>query len=271
MVTTPTSNKALSIISTGTEVGVWGAIYNTNMDILDKSLGGLMSIALTSDTILTSSQYVNVFLSFTGALGSDVSVTLPSIGSFYSVQNLTTNSSLFSVILKTSAGGEQIGVPPGPDFVDVMTDRVNVKFRNFGRIGSYADVASSAVPTWISDCTVPPYLYCNGGTFSSATYPVLTSLLGSTTLPDCRGRLRFSLDAGTNRNTLYMSGNTLSAGGGVESLTYAITNTPWRVGDALNVSVGGGSTNMDIKTKTADPVSNIPAALIQGITMIRSA
>jgi hypothetical protein len=42
----------------------------------------------------------------------------------------------------------------------------------------------SSVPSWISECTVPPYLVCDGTAFSSAIYPSLAAIIGP--LPDAR-------------------------------------------------------------------------------------
>jgi hypothetical protein len=69
--------------------------------------------------------------------------------------------------------------------VDVLNDGSNLRFKNLGGpIGSYWDYAGSSNPAWNSGCTVPPYLNCDGSTFSAATYPSLAVILGSTTLPD---------------------------------------------------------------------------------------
>lgn len=266
-----TANKFLNRPSTGGEVGTWGNSYNENMVILDRSLGGTASITLTNlPVVLSSGEYQNVFLSFSGILSASVTVTLPSVGSFYSVNNLTLNSSIYNVVLTTGAG-QSIGAPPGRDFVDIMTDGTNVKYRNMGRIGSYVDMGSTGVPGWIAACTVRPYLYCNGGTFSSATYPVLTTILGSTTLPDCRGRARFDINSGSTRLANPINGDTLFAAGGADGIAlFGFQTTLYNSVNLNSSATTGTSPYYSLAGNVAIQHSNIPTGMIHGITMIRA-
>lgn len=228
-----TPNKALEQPARGSLVGVWDTPVNSNMDIIDASLGGAAAIALTnSPVVLSSAQYRNIFITFTGALSGTCAITFPLVGSVYTVQNLTSNTSAFQVTLQTTVAGSQvIGAPWGEPF-DIMTDASgNVKFRNLGRVGSYMDWGGSSVPAWISNCTIPPYLNCTGAAFSSATYPVLATILGGTTLPDSPGRVRATLNQGTGRITSGSStggvdGNTNLSGGGAQTTTLSSQNVP---------------------------------------------
>lgn len=266
-----TANKFLNRPSTGGEIGTWGDSYNENMVILDRALGGTASVTLSNVPVaLSSDQYQNVYLSFNGTLTGSVTITFPSVGSFYSVSNVTLNSSVFNVVL-TAGAGQSVGVPPGGDFIDIMTDGTNVKYRNLGRIGSYIDMGSTGVPGWVTACTVPPYLYCNGGTFSSATYPTLTTILGSTTLPDCRGRARFDINNGSGRLSNPINGDTLFAAGGADNIVLSNINTTIYRAALLNSSVvlAPGS-YYSLAENVATGHSNIPTGMIQGITMIRA-
>lgn len=279
MTVAQTSNKGLFTITVGTESGTWGPYVNNSANILDDSLGGTATISLSnSNVILSSAQYQCNFLTFTGTLGANVTVTLPAAGSFHTIQNLVTNPTQFSISLNTAGAGERIGVPWG-DATDIITDGSNVKFRSLGRVGTYLDVASQSIPNWIAACTVPPYLYCNGATFSSATYPVLRDFLGANTLPDCRGRTRFSLNDGTARvnSSLGLNGNTLLAGGGYDSVVLALSELPWAVSANLSDGFtldGPDTTNRYGINKTpVSPVlsiSNRPPAIVAGFTMIRA-
>jgi Phage Tail Collar Domain len=214
MAVTQTPNKSLNLVTVGTESGTWGPYVNANESLLDNMLGGVTTVGLVNTpVILSSAQYQCNFITFTGALSGNVAVTLPPVGSFYTVQNLTSNTSAFQVTLQTSNGGQVIGAPWG-EAIDIMTDGTNVKFRNLGRVGHYLDMLGTSVPAWISACTVPPYLKCDGSTFSSATYPILFTIMGGTTLPDYRGRFRAYNDEGQNRigggNFLVIGGNTVA-------------------------------------------------------------
>lgn len=278
MTVIPTSNKGLYTITVGTESGTWGPYVNNSATVLDDSLGGTATIPLSnSNVILSSAQYQCNFLTFTGTLGANVTVTLPAVGGFHTVQNLVTNPTAFSISLNTFAVGERIGVPWG-DATDVLTDGSNVRFRTLGRVGTYLDIASQSIPNWITACSVPPYLYCNGATFSSAVYPVLRDFLGTNALPDCRGRARFSLNAGTSRvrSGFGLNGDTLLAGGGFDSVALVIGQTPWEVSDDISASAFSGSDATGFfgidKTPVSPvlPISNRPPVITAGITMIRA-
>lgn len=231
MAITYTTNLGLAMPTSGTEVGVWGPPINTNSGIIDNAFGGLADIAITSTSaiVLSSAQYQNAFLRFSSTLTANVSVTLPAIGSFHTIINDTTGSSAFYVTLATTAaGGEAIALPPAT-MVDIFTDGTNARFRGLPHVGSYWDYAGSSTPAWVTACTKPPWVYCNGGTFSSATYPQLASVLGSTTLPDFRGRSAFYLNDGTGRLTSSqggVDGNTRFAAGGIQTTSLSTVNLP---------------------------------------------
>lgn len=57
------------------------------------------------------------------------------------------------------------------------------------------------------------WLFCDGTTFSGTTYPDLQAALGSTTLPDLRGRVIVGVDPGWVRVTNGAAQNVGSAGG----------------------------------------------------------
>lgn len=221
-----TPNKFLEQPARGSNVGVWDTPVNSNTGIIDNSFGGMATIALTnSPVVLSSAQYQCAFITFTGALSGNCAISFPNVGSWYTVQNLTSNTSAFQVTLQSTVAGTQvIGCPWGEAF-DIMSDSAgNMKFRNLGRIGSYWDDCGSSVPAWVSNCTVPPYLACDGSAFSSATYPILATRLGGTTLPDARGRYRATLNSGTGRITSGSStggidGDTKLSAGGSQTTT----------------------------------------------------
>ena len=306
MAITTTTNKSLIKVTVGTEAGTWGPYINTDQDLLDNMLGGTATIALTNAPVtLSSAQYQCAFLRFTGAITADVAITFPSVGSFYTIINDTTNSSNFNLTAKTTAaGGRIIGVPPG-NMTDMLTDGVNARFRGLLPVGAYWDYAGSSVPRWVSACTVPPWIYCDGSAFSSATYPALNSLLNSVNVPDLRGRIRGSYNDGTGRITAAggVDGNSLFASGGINTVTIGQTHIPsysLTVNDpshshglsyATGTHAGGGfldvtqiaASGLGVNINTATHATGItvdsagsgtalatlPPMIIGGITMIR--
>lgn len=303
-----TANKFLNQPSRGTDTGTWDTPEATNFGIIDNSFGGMATVAVTSGTVtLLSSQYQCLFLHITGALNSNTTVVLPSVGSFYSVINDTTNSSAFHITMQTTTvGARAIGLPIGT--VDIMTDGPNVRFRALQHVGSYWHYSGSSTPAWVDACTVPPWLYCNGAAFSSATYPALNAILGSATLPDLRGRSLSFFNDGTGRITSALSGvngDVLYSGGGAQIQTLAQANLPnmnFPVTDpghshaiasnnantGSKLSPGGGNTAGRNNTATITvnsqvtgitvasggsnlPFATVPPSGVSGITLIRAA
>jgi microcystin-dependent protein len=207
-------------------VGTWDQPLNTNTAQLDAMIGGVLFLNITStNTTLSSAQYIYKNITFQSTLTGNTVVTFPStFYKSYEIVNNCTGSSQFTITLTaTGAGGTQVIACPPQECIDCYQDsNNNFKFKNLARIGSYWDYAGSSVPAWISACTVPPYLNCDGTTFSTATYPQLFLVLGSTTLPDSKGRSRIALDQGSGRNGL----GSVGASSGAAAVALATPNLP---------------------------------------------
>ena len=201
MASTFTPNINLEEPARNDDVGTWDTPVNNNMTLLDLVVGGIATIGLNnSPVVLSNAQFRASNITFNSTLTGSVTITFPtSFTKPYTIGNLCTGSSAFVITLQTTAtGGQAICCPP-QEFVDVFNDGTNIKFRNLGRIGAYWDYAGSSVPAWVTGCTVPPYLNCDGSVIASSIYTLLPSILGSSLLPDTRGRSRFTLDQGAGR------------------------------------------------------------------------
>lgn len=219
-----TTNKLLAQPTRGSDSGTWDTPMNNNTGIIDNSFGGVATIALTNSNVqLNQSQYQCVFIKLTGAITSNITLTFPGgIGSFYNIINQCTNSSAFTVTAQTTASATTtIGLPPGEN-TKIFLDGTSPQFGALPHhIGGYWHLAGQSVPAWVTACTVPPYLNCNGGSFSSAAYPTLMAQLGGTTLPDTRGRTLFALDQSVGTTGLSFLGT-----GGLTGQTLSISNLP---------------------------------------------
>jgi hypothetical protein len=153
-----------------------------------------------SPVVLSAAQFQSKTIIFNSTLTGSVTITFPSsYQKSYEIRNICTGSSAFVVTLQTTvAGANAICAPPGEN-TDIFVYAGSLFYRSLDRIGTYWDYAGSSVPAWVSGCTVPPYLNCDGSTFSATTYPQLAVILGSTTLPDSKGSARFALDQGAGR------------------------------------------------------------------------
>lgn len=180
-------------------------------------------------------QAQNAVLRFTGTLTTNVTVTLPMPG-FYIIENLTTGN--FLVTLRAVTATQIICVDQGM-IQHVYNDGVNVRFVNFGETGKMELWGGRiAMPPWVTNCTVPPYLLCDGTVYNFSTYPYLGIRLGSqfggngvTTfgVPDLQGRVPLAYDgtgaritsAGSNLNGQVMG----AAGGNQIPATHSHANS----------------------------------------------
>lgn len=231
-----TTNRKFQVPNTGADVGTWGsADVNPNFAALDNILGSVTSLNLAGSgpVALTDAQQQVAVLRFTGILTGNVQVTVTQ-PAFWVVENLTSGNFVVTI---TGGAGQVIATPQGSRY-HVFFDGTDVRFADLGITGELKDLVVSAVPAWITACTVNPFLACVGGTALTATYPTLSAMLGILfgnpggglfSLPDLRGRSRFALDAGANRltvATMTPDGNTIGATGGAETRAIAQANLP---------------------------------------------
>ena len=224
------TNRAYLLQTSGENPGTWGLDpgLNGNFNKVDTNLGGVATIALSSSNVtLSATQYANGTIRLTGTLTGTVFVFFPAVQGWWTVDNQTTGS--FAAALGiVGLPGQFITVDQGAA-ADIFTDGTNVKFRNLPPVGTYLDVIETSTPLWILSCSVPPYLICDGSTFSAVTYPYLNAKLGGTTLPDLRGRSRFYLNGGTGRITTAgsgINGDTRLSAGGAQTVTLVTANLP---------------------------------------------
>lgn len=238
-----TGNIGLNIPVTGTDVGTWGVPLNANFSELDLIAGGVTTKPLLNANVaLTTTETQSNIIRFTGAIIANIVITLGAMTKSWVFENLTTGN--FTVTVQGFPGtGKKIGLPPGS--CQGYWDGTDVNFLNLGKVGEFWDYAGSTVPAWVTACTVPPYLNCNGGVFNAVTYPLLNQVLGGNVLPNSFGKLRATMNQG--------SGNITLAGSGIDG------NTNFSVGGAQNVTIARANLpNVDLLT--ADGVGNVPTA-----------
>lgn len=274
-----TFNTGLFVPTRGSDVGTWDTPVNADFSAIDGFFGGVQTVSAagSSPITLTSpagftpvpsagpTQSQNGVIRFSGALTGNVQITLPLPG-YAIIENLTTGA--FVLSFRAIGSGQVVAIQQG-SCRHVYNDGTNVRFVNLPDVGTYLDLAASSVPAWISACTIPPYLNCDGTTFSAATYPYLNSFLGGNTLPDYRGRAGYYLNQTTGRLTSTgcgLDGNTLFSAGGNDGLLLTALQIPSLTSSGNNnitVTLGtlvqldtAGSINVASGGAGSVPVSN---------------
>jgi microcystin-dependent protein len=244
-----TSNYGLFVPVTGNDVGTWGSVaLNPNFVTIDALFGGVQTLSLSSVPVTLTApagftatpspgptQAQNAVLRLTGAITAPVTITLPLPG-YYIVENLTTGN--FVVTLQAVTATQVIGIDQGM-CQHVYNDGANVRFVNLGETGKMEFwTGYSAMPAWVTACTKPPYLLCDGETFTFATYPYLGARYGSNfggngattaATPDMRGRVPLAYDGTGTRITVAgcgINGQTIGASQDKQINTLLTGNLP---------------------------------------------
>lgn len=144
MPSSPTASNRLEKQFTGENINLWGVLLDGMLDMLDSSLDGMATIALSGDYALSSHNFVadearNRILKFTGALAINATVTVPSLTKAYFAWNAT------NVVLTFTAGaGGTVSIDPG-DLTVLICDGVNVKTISFGGLDLKTFIAASVL------------------------------------------------------------------------------------------------------------------------------
>lgn len=246
--TDPTTTNVLFAVPTrGSDPGTWDTPVNANTTSLDGYLGGFTTVSVSGSPVTLTApagtatpgagpyQSQNRTLKFTGALSSNVAITLPLPGE-YTIINQTTGS--FVLTFNAASAGNIVSTPQG-SIMKVWCDGTDVWLIKNEIPGALTFLGGvSAVPAWISACSVKPYLLCDGSTYNIATYSGLGNLYlgtfggnGVTTfgVEDLRGRVPLAYDGTGTRITTAgsgINGQTLGAAGGTQSITMDRANIP---------------------------------------------
>ncbi len=276
-----TANKLLIAPLRGADVGTWDVPVNSDWTAIDGMLGGSLTISLAGTTAYTlgapsgsvaagagPTQSQNARLTFSGTLSANCAVAIPLPG-FYIVNNLCVGSTVILSVPGATGTDQLLGLPPGQQ-IHVFNDGANISFVNLPPVGTFLDLCVQATPSWITGCTIQPWLVCNGATYTTANFTALGALLGSTfggngittfAVPDLRARYRIPLDnqggSAAGRITAAISGingTTWGSSGGDQSLQshlHAVTDP----GHTHTMNAGQGTAN---QTATGNYLNVVP-------------
>jgi hypothetical protein len=252
MPSTYSSELRLEIQATGENSGTWGTKTNTNLELLEDAIAGVVSVALPdTDYTLTAldasaDEARNFILHLTGALTATRNVICPTIEKPYVVFNNTTGGQ--SIVIKTSAGtGITVGngkkrlvYADGTNVVDMFTD-----LPSGISIGGTAISADALL--LLADADVPRLGTSNIWTgpqtiHATATGGQLILTDSVTDATDKNGRLTGQQRSNANGAWTYLTGlaeaaaNTLRIGGG--GADDAATAIEFYTAGAVNTATG---------------------------------
>jgi microcystin-dependent protein len=244
-----TSNILLAVPTRGSDSGTWDLPVNSNSTALDGYIGGVQTISLTTGTVTLTApagtvtavsgptQAQNGVIRLTGTISGSVQVRLP-IPGYYIIDNQCVGVPTSIVQFAAIGGGRVVCVDYG-EIQHIYNDGTHVSLCNLGRVGAIEIWAGlTTMPSWVTSCTIPPYLLCDGNVYNGSTYPALIKKLqaqfggnGSTTfgVPDLRGRIALPYDGTGGRITSALSGingTVLGSAADNQSVTLAASQIP---------------------------------------------
>jgi microcystin-dependent protein len=261
-----TVNLGIIVPLTGADVDTWGAVdVNPNMVAIDGLIGGVQTIGVTNVPITLTApvgfvatpspgptQSQNRVLRFTGVMSADVRVTLPLPG-VYVIDNRCTGIN-FALTLQGATPTEVLGIPQG-SCSEVYNDGANVRPVNWGRSGKMEFWgAITAMPSWVTQSTVKPYLWCDGTIYNAVDFPGLFNQYGGnfggngiTTfgVQDLSGRVPLAYDKTGARITVAgcgINGQTMGAAQDKQTNILVTANLPpYTPSGTINNVIGGGT------------------------------
>ena len=164
MASTFSTDLALELVATGEKAGLWGAITNTNLQILQQSTSGVVNVPMTSGSDVTlllsdgaTSNGKNIYLKLTGTMAGNNSLIIPASTTggaatrVYIIQDATdtTTANKYTLSIKTAGSSNPIAVPVGATMVvhSNGTDaRLDILQKGNFAISSSSITAYTAVP-----------------------------------------------------------------------------------------------------------------------------
>jgi hypothetical protein len=121
MASSYTTNTGLELVTTGEKAGLWGAITNTNLKILEQAATGYLGIDMAGASVTltltdgATSNGKNIYLALTGTLAANRTLTMPATANrVWIVKDETvrgTSNRTLGVL--TASGSTTTQIPPG--------------------------------------------------------------------------------------------------------------------------------------------------------------
>ena len=257
MASSYTTNKGLEKPGYNDYVNSWNVPLNSDMDVVDSSLGSTYSVALTNANVnLTQANCQNARIKLTGLLSANVTIYFPAgVGGFFIVQNTTTGA--YTVTLASAGGGTYVTASGGNGLTQssfIFSDGTNITYADDVRLqlnaGAGISISAGNNPT-ISNTGVLSFNTRTGAV--SLTSGDVTTALGYTPpTPTGTGAsgtwgINISGNAATVTNGVYNNGSTygISISGNAATATSATTATNVS-GGSVSATSGSFSSGLSV-------------------------
>tara|TARA_R110002126_G_scaffold167994_1_gene316480 strand:+ start:390 stop:1142 length:753 start_codon:yes stop_codon:yes gene_type:complete len=126
------SDLTLELITTGEKAGLWGAITNTNLQILQQAASGYVEVAMGGGSDVTLSladgsdtaNGKNIYLKLTGTLTASVNLIIPAtstggtVNRVYIIEDTTSRTTTnYTLNVKTDGSSNPVPIPEGANLI----------------------------------------------------------------------------------------------------------------------------------------------------------
>jgi hypothetical protein len=230
MASTYSTDLSLELIATGEKAGSWGTITNTNLQILQASSSGVVSVPMTSGTDVTLSladgssaaNGKNIYLKLTGTMTANISLIIPATTSggtatrVYIIQDATdrTTANKYTLNVKTAGSSNPIPVPVGSTMV-VHSDGTDARL-DILQEGNFA----------ITSTSITAYTAVPGDNLliDTASTTVTITLPATPTIGDTVSIMDVSATGGFGSNNVTVDRNGSNIRGAASNLTLSTNN-----------------------------------------------
>ena len=169
MASTFSTDLSLELVATGEKAGLWGAITNTNLQLLQQAVSGYVEVTLSTGNVTldlsdgsATANGKNIYIKVVGTLSGNASLTMPAsttggnANRVFFVEDGTTRglaSDSFTVTLLTTgqAGATQVPLPEGATALvysrgSVPATSLGMLQKGFTTVTAASKTAYTAVP-----------------------------------------------------------------------------------------------------------------------------
>ena len=232
MASSYTTNTGLELVTTGEKAGLWGAITNTNLQILEQSATGYLSLDMAGSSVTltltdgATSNGKNIYLRLYGTLSANRTLTMPGTANrVWIVKDETVRGASNRTLGVLTASGSTTQIPPGATVLCRSNgSETDVTILEKG----YATITDSNSPyTAVAGAQI---LANTTSTVITVTLPAAASTGDEVTIIDARGTF-LSNNLTVDRNGLNInsaaSNLTLSNNGQSLTLVYVDSTRGW--------------------------------------------
>ncbi len=230
MASTYSTDLSLELVATGEKAGLWGAITNTNLQILQAAASGYVEVAMTSGSDVTLSladgsataNGKNIYLKLTGTMAGNNSLIIPSSTTggaatrIYIIEDATdrTTANKYTLSIKTAGSSSPVPVPVGSTLI-VRSDGTNtaLALRQEGHLA-------------INSSSITAYTAVSGDVLliDTQTNAVTITLPASPSAGDVVTIMDSSASGGFGSNNVTVNRNSSNIRGAASNLTLSTNN-----------------------------------------------